>query len=306
MSDMTLWRGLDDDAPEPTAPETAADKAAAVAAAARGEGQPGPLVQISRRGFLATLGAGSAVGLAACARRPVEKILPFAQRPEDRVPGTSVEYATAMHVGGGVLGLLVESFDGRPIKIEGNPKHPQSLGAASAWAQASIRDLYDNDRSTQPLTGGRAGTWDECFAFADAQLTALGARGGQGLALLLRSTPSPTLLRLLAETRTAYPKVRLYLDDAAFAAHTAAGLRLAGAPAHRPRLHLEQAAVILALDSDLLGTEGDAVRHGKDFAAGRRVHTERDAMNRLYVVEPSPTVTGLSADHRLALPALGI
>ena len=105
----------------------------------------------SRRRFLKTMGASlSLAGLAAttgCIRLPEEKLAPYAHRPENRTPGTPVSYATAMEIGGVAQGLLVTSFDGRPIKIEGNPSHPLNRGAADMLAQASVLELYDPDRS---------------------------------------------------------------------------------------------------------------------------------------------------------------
>jgi molybdopterin-containing oxidoreductase family iron-sulfur binding subunit len=274
----------------------------------RDEPEPAPAVPgaltLSRRGFLATLGAGaSAVGLGGCVRRPLEKILPFAERPEDRIPGKPVFYATALEAGGSVLGLLVESFDGRPTKIEGNPKHPASLGAASAWAQAAVRDLYDGDRSTAPTRAGVAGSWDDFWAFADPLVEAARQRRGEGLALLLRDTPSPTLRRLVAEARAALPRARVFVHDEAQPRGADEALRTLEGPGARVHLRLDRAAVIVAVDADLLGVERDAVRHAHDFAAGRRLTGPDAAMNRLYAVEASLSLTGMSADHRLPLAA---
>ena len=104
----------------------------------------------NRRRFMQLMGASMGLaGLSGC-RWPREEILPFADQPEGRVPGVPVQYATAMEVAGAVIGLLVTSYDGRPIKVEGNPRHPISCGKTLAWHQASVLDLYDPDRSQQP------------------------------------------------------------------------------------------------------------------------------------------------------------
>ncbi len=131
----------------------------------------------TRRAFLKVMGASLGVaGLAAC-RWPKETILPFAHRPEDRMPGVPQQYATAMELGGAAIGLLVTSYDGRPVKIEGNPLHPTSRGAASALAQASLLELYDPDRSQQVVRreGGQefASSWDDFTAFAGPHFAAL-------------------------------------------------------------------------------------------------------------------------------------
>ena len=140
----------------------------------------------TRRAFLKVMGASLGVaGLAAC-RWPKETILPFAHRPEGRIPGVPQQFATAMDLGGAAIGLLVTGYDGRPVKVEGNPLHPISRGAATAFAQASILELYDPDRSRQVLRreGGQtfASSWDEFTAFAGPHFGKLRAKGGAGLA----------------------------------------------------------------------------------------------------------------------------
>ena len=118
----------------------------------------------SRRRFLQTMGASlSLAGLAGtgCIRLPEEKLAPYAHRPENRTPGNPVSYATALEIGGVAQGLLVTCFDGRPIKIEGNPGHPLNRAAADAFAQASVLELYDPDRSFGPVFRDKDGTSDQ-------------------------------------------------------------------------------------------------------------------------------------------------
>ena len=108
--------------------------------------------QASRRKFMGILGASSALaGLSSgCIRKPVENILPYSKRPEDVIPGNALFYATAIQIGSSVQGLLVETHEGRPTKVEGNPLHPASKGRTDAFAQASVLNLYDPDRSRAP------------------------------------------------------------------------------------------------------------------------------------------------------------
>src|SRR5438132_7467150 len=112
---------------------------------------------ITRRRFLTLLGASFALaGLAGCSSHPPEeKILPYVRQPEGLVPGKSLFFATAMPLAGRAMGLLVESNEGRPTKIEGNPDHPASLGATDIFAQASVLTLYDPDRSQAVSYQGR-------------------------------------------------------------------------------------------------------------------------------------------------------
>src|SRR5436190_196860 len=101
-----------------------------------------------RRDFLKLMGASLALaGLTGCARQPTEFIMPYVRQPEELIPGRPLFYATAMPLAGVATGLLVESHEGRPTKVEGNPEHPASLGACDPYSQAAILGLYDPDRS---------------------------------------------------------------------------------------------------------------------------------------------------------------
>ena len=260
---------------------------------------------VSRRKFMGLVGAGTAFAgltLSGCIRKPREKILPFAKRPEDLVPGKPQYYATAAAIGGGVEGLLVESHEGRPTKIEGNPRHPVSRGASSAWAQAEILNLYDPDRSRRPKLKGKSATWGAYFSAVDRRLDALGSKRGTGLCLLTEYRPSPTYVELIADLQRRYPGARIFLHDATFPAAAMEGSAMLGSGVlTQPRL--DRSKVIVALDADPLGADANALRNARDFADGRRGQTPKDAMNRLYVAEPIFTPTGTLADHRLRLPA---
>ena len=258
---------------------------------------------LNRRKFLGIAGASAAIGALApgCIRKPQEKIVPYSRRPEDLIPGRPRFYATAAHIGGSTLGLLVESQDGRPTKIEGNPKHPMSLGATTAWAQAEVMNLYDADRSRTPLERGRPGSWDGFRAFLKGQLGELLPARGEGLALLVPETPSPTLRRLLERAIANLPGIAVFAHDATGCRNEREGLSMIGLLSARKHLDLSHADTLLALDCDFLGSEGDTVRNARMFAERRRPNDESSPMNRLYVVEAAFTPSGGIADHRLRL-----
>ena len=136
----------------------------------------------SRRRFLELMGASMALaGVTGCVKDPIEKILPYTMRPPEVTPGVSTYYATSMTLRGYATGLLVETREGRPIKIEGNPLHPASLGATGAFEQASILDLYDPYRARFVLHQGQVRPWDELAALLAAPRNDSGA----GLRILL-------------------------------------------------------------------------------------------------------------------------
>jgi MoCo/4Fe-4S cofactor protein with predicted Tat translocation signal len=258
----------------------------------------------TRRAFLKVMGASLGVaGLAAC-RWPRETIVPFAHRPEDRVPGVPQQYATAMDLGGAALGLLVTSYDGRPIKVEGNPLHPSSLGAASALAQASVLEMYDPDRSRQPVRrqSGQtfASSWDEFAAFAGPHFAGLRGRRGAGLIVLAEESSSPSLARMRALFLAAFPQARwCEWEPLAHDHGRAAAARVFG-EALRPQLHLERADVVLCLDADPIFEHPAAVRYAREFAARRRA--DDGTMNRLYSTGAAVTLTAAAADRHLAVP----
>ena len=251
----------------------------------------------SRRSMLKLMAASFGLaGLTAC-RRPVEHIMPFSRGVEDLVPGKAVYYATSTTRGGVSTGLLVESNDGRPTKIEGNPKHPSSLGAASAFDQATVLGLYDPDRSKAVMHDGGLSSWDEFEAFARSHFASQG--DGAGLWFLSEETQSPTMEGLRDEALRTFPKARWVEYEPLVSGEPTAGARIAfGRPA-AARHHFDKADVIVSLDCDFLGQDSETTIPVREFSRRRRVSSEADSMNRLYAAEAQYTMTGAMADHRL-------
>jgi molybdopterin-containing oxidoreductase family iron-sulfur binding subunit len=256
---------------------------------------------ITRREMMLLVGASlSLAGVAGC-RRPAEEIVPFVAPPEESIPGIPSYYATTMPFGRSAYGLIVESHEGRPTKIEGNPAHPATLGASSSRVQASVLGLYDPDRSPSVAQRGARKAWSE-FVTAWAELSkAHAADGGAGLAVLSESFSSPTLARLAGELRALYPKSQWATYDAVSDENRLAGLRLATGRDVDLMLRFDRAAVVLSLDADPLLTDPEMIRHARGFAAGRQAGASGGEMNRLYAVEGVYSLTGTMADHRLRL-----
>jgi molybdopterin-containing oxidoreductase family iron-sulfur binding subunit len=256
---------------------------------------------VSRRDMMMLLGASmSLAGVAGC-RRPVEEIVPFVTAPEEIVPGIPRYYATTMPFRRSAYGLIVESHEGRPTKVEGNPSHPSTLGASSSLVQASVLGLYDPDRSQSVTSKGTRKSWSD-FVTAWGQLSeAHASDGGAGLAILSESFCSPTLARLAAELRSRYPRLQWATYDAVSDESRLAGLRHATGRDVDLMLRFDRASVILCLDADPLLTDPEMIRHARGFAAGRSAGASGGAMNRLYAVEGVFSLTGAMADHRLRL-----
>ena len=256
---------------------------------------------VTRREMMTLLGASlSLAGLAGC-RRPVEEIVPFVTAPEEIVPGIPRYYATTMPFRRSAYGLIVESHEGRPTKIEGNPSHPSTLGASGSIVQASVLGLYDPDRSQSVTLKGERKSWSDFVTAWGPLSEAHNADGGAGLAVLSESFASPTLARLASELRARYPRLQWATYDAVSDESRLAGLRQATGRDVDLMLRLDRAAVILALDADPLLTDPEMIRHARGFADGRRAGASGGVMNRLYVVEGVFSLTGAMADHRLRL-----
>src|SRR5688572_23472272 len=250
-----------------------------------------------RRDFLKLMSASLALaGVGACTRQPEEQIIPYVRQPEDVVPGRPLFFASAVIHRGYAQPVLVESHMGRPTKIEGNPEHPASLGGADSFTQASILDLYDPDRAKTVTFRGEVRSWSNFLTAAQSALTAQKGRQGAGLRFLTGPITSPSAAEIIATIARDYPQASWHQWDPA-------GLQGTLANSQHAIYHFDKADVVLSLDADFLSNGPGCVRYQKDFATRRRVTDDRKEMNRLYVVESTPTLTGAKADHRLPVKA---
>jgi MoCo/4Fe-4S cofactor protein with predicted Tat translocation signal len=260
-----------------------------------------PASTTSRRRMLQLMAASFGLaGLTAC-RRPVEKILPSSYGSEVIVPGAPLWYATIMTTGGFATGLLVESHDGRPTKTEGNPNHPSSVGATSAYAQAAVLALYDPDRSRTLLHRGKPSSWDEFNQFAKRHFDPARMGDGARLRFLSETIGSPSLEAVKAHALERFPKAKWIEYDPLSHDQVLSGAQLAFGAAYQPQYHFDRADVVVALDSDFLGQDALSMAWIRDFARRRHAEPDGGSMNRLYAVESRHSMTGAMADHRLRL-----
>jgi molybdopterin-containing oxidoreductase family iron-sulfur binding subunit len=255
--------------------------------------------EVSRRSFLSLMGASAALAglsLTGC-RRPEKHLVPFTRGAEWSIPGKALFFATSMPTRRGYSPLVATTYDGRPTKIEGNPLHPVSKGATGLYEQASILDLYDPDRTRQFTHKGAVKTAAEFEKATDELIAASG--DGDGLAFLLEENNSPTRERLRLEIEKKFPKAIWAVYEPVGASSEAGDVAFGAG--NVAKADLAKADVILSLDCDFLGQEGDTA-DARAFASRRKVD-DGNTMNRLYVVENRYTVTGGMADHRLRIPA---
>jgi len=256
---------------------------------------------VSRRRLLELLGASLGLaGLTSCTKQPPEYIVPYVNAPEDVVPGKPLFFATAIPHLGVAQPVLVESHMGRPTKIEGNPEHPASLGSTSVFTQAATLGLYDPDRAQNVLREGRNSTWVRFQEAMKLLREELLASKGAGFRILTETVTSPTLAALIGEVLAAFPEARWHQYEAGWSGAARAGAKLAFGEDLHPVYRFDQADVVVSLDADFLACGPASVRYARDFSSRRRAEVEPDKLNRLYVVEPSPSLTGAKADHRVA------
>jgi len=284
---------------------------------------------VDRRDFLRLMAASLAfAGLSGCGRTPEETIVPYVKQPDGLVLGKPQFYATVMPFGADAIGLLVESHEGRPTKIEGNPEHPSSLGATNVFAQASVLNLYDPDRAQTVTNYGEIRTWAQFLDAAQAIAAEMKATNGAGFRILTGTITSPTLAAQIQSILTLLPKAQWHQWEPAVGDGSREGAKLAFGSCLNTVYRVEKAEVLLSLDSDFLGSGPGHIRYAREFSRRRKLDESEEVgaavaaamvskvlgasavadrivnpMSRLYAVEPTPSITGATADHRLPLRA---
>jgi molybdopterin-containing oxidoreductase family iron-sulfur binding subunit len=260
---------------------------------------PENISPVTRRRFLQLMGASIALASAAGCRWEEDYLVPLSARPEGFAPGVPRHFSTTWDFMGVGQPLVITSYDGRPIKVEGNDEHPMSLGATSTFAQAMILELYDPERSKLVLSKGAEKTWTDFFNVWKGLDKAFKANGGEGLAFLGLETSSQIARGVQSRLQKAFPKARFVSYEPIGRENVRAGAKLAFGAEMEPVFNLERADIIASFDCDLLHGEPASLAYQRGFA--RRRSPDEGEMNRLYAVESTYSPTGGMADHRLPL-----
>ena len=258
----------------------------------------------SRRDFMKIMGASMALaGLSACTKQPLEPIVPYVKQPANLVLGKPLFYATAMPMGAYGTGLLVESHEGRPTKIEGNPQHPSSLGGTDVFTQASVLTMYDPDRSQGNTYLNESHTWPQVLDSLRAVAKSHQADHGAGLRVLTEATSSPSFVAQIQAFLKAYPQAKWYQWEAVNRDNVYAGAQMAFGQPVETQYDLSKARVVLSLDGDFLSSGFPGFhKYARQFSQRRNPELKSE-MLRYYAVESSPTNTAAKADHRLHMRA---
>ena len=246
------------------------------------------------------MGASVALAGAASCRWEAENIVPLASRPANRIPGKAQHYSSALDFAGYGHGVVLTSYDGRPVKVEGNELDPNSMGATNVFAQAAILEMYDPDRSRMPIHAGKEVSFDAFrSAFAGLLDSVVRPAAGRGLAILSEANSSPTAAMLRERVLAELPEARFVEYEAVSRDNEIEGARLAFGDAHRAHYKIGAAKIIISLDADLFSNHPAQLRHNREWAAGRR--PVKGEMSRLYVAESRHTIGGGMADRRIPM-----
>ncbi|MDO8494753.1 MAG: molybdopterin-dependent oxidoreductase, partial [Deltaproteobacteria bacterium] len=260
---------------------------------------------MSRREFLRLMGASLVMAsAAACTRRPVEKIVPYLNKPEEITPGVANWYATTCGECPAACGVLAKTREGRPIKLEGNPEHPMNKGGLCARGQASLLNLYDPDRLQNPLRSNGAGasaTWETVdWKKVDVMLTGnLDAirKGTGSLRLLTGQVVSPSARKLIDQFVQSFPNAKHIVYEPLSLSSLIEGQKESYGQGVVPSYHFDRAELVLSFGADFLDTWISPVAFAKQFSSARKL--ENGKMSRLVVIEPATSLTGSNADLHL-------
>ncbi|MGH2575496.1 MAG: TAT-variant-translocated molybdopterin oxidoreductase [Ignavibacteria bacterium] len=282
------------------------------------------LSKISRRKFLALMSASAALAAAGCSNyKDKGEVIPYNKKPEEIILGNPNYYASTCTGCSNTCGILIKTREGRPIKIDGNPDHPVNKGKICAKGQASILNLYDPDRLTDPMLGENKITWQEADDKIINELKSASSAGKE-IAIITHSILSPTLKKLLADFQTTYTSAKIYSYEVISESNRinawlksypktspkppskgemqaqTEGVPFQSSNQTLPVIKWDKAKVIVALESDFLGNEGNVIEQVRLFSQSRDV-IKGSEFNRLYSVEGAATLTGLNADYRMRL-----
>ena len=287
----TLWRSLEEAADDPTFLARAAQEFPGLAAAVA---EPRDRRQVLRL-MAAALAMG---GLGGCdLGQPSGTLIPAVKIPPNIIPALPNFYATAHVLDGYASGVVVKHNMGRPVKVDGNPNHPASLGATDVFAQARVLDFYDPGRAAQITKHRDPSDRQSLEAALSGQRAALAQGHGAGLRVLTGTVTSPTLAAQLDALLKQYPEAHWHQWEPVSRDAVRRGATLAYGQLVDMLAHVDKADIVVAIDSDLLSTAPGHLRHARDFA-GRRNPSRTQTMSRVYAIEPTPTLIGSVADHR--------
>lgn len=255
---------------------------------------------VTRRRFLALMGASAAFAAAGCNNfQDKGTVVPYNQKPEEVTLGLPNFYASTCTGCTSACGILVKTREGRPIKVDGNPDHPVNKGKICTKGQASVMNLYNPERLREPMMNKSQVNWADVNKNVTAAFTSANSSGKE-IAIVTNTILSPTVKKLLDEFKVTFPTTKVYSYEIINDTARQNAWQKSYGKRSIPVLQLDKAKIILALESDLLGNDNNMLEFTRLFTQNRDIMSKNE-FNRLYSVEGAVTNTGMNADYRLRL-----
>lgn len=262
------------------------------------------LSAISRRKFLALFTASAAFAAAGCSDyRDKGAIVPYNKKPEEITPGIPNYYASTCTLCNNACGILIKTREGRPIKVDGNPDHPVSKGKICARGQAGILNLYDPERLKESMfLAGSNMIYSDWKAIDDKIIPELKSvsSGGKEIAIITHTVLSPSQKKVFDDFTAAYPTTKIYSYELTGDINYINAFKKSYGTDLIPSIKLDEAKIILSLESDFLGNEGNVIENTGLFSQRKDVFSKKE-FNRLYTVEGAMSLTGINSDYRIRL-----
>ncbi|MBM2813543.1 MAG: actB [Ignavibacteria bacterium] len=259
---------------------------------------------LSRRNFIAILGASAAFTAVSCTDYPDKgKIVPYNKKPEEITPGKANFYASTCNACPHSCGVLVKTREGRPIKIDGNPEHPVNQGKICAKGQSNILNMYDPERLKVPQVIRDEKLVNSTWKEVDSTIiTALNqaVKDGKEIAVLCNTITSPSFAKLISEFKEKFPTTKIYPYEAFVTDNRNTAWKACYDNIPQFAFKWDKAKVILSLDADILGTEGNHVEQIRQITS-KRSADELKSFSRIYSAEAGMSITGMNADYRFRL-----
>ncbi len=299
--DGKYWKSLRAYYNDPSVKE---DKAREFAKDVTGDFDVDSMSPMNRKQFLALVSASAAFAAAGCTNyRDKGEIVPYTKKPEEITLGKANYYASTTVENGQEYGILIKTREGRPIKIDGNPDHPTNKGKITSKCQASILNLYDPERLKDPMLVESGilskSSWKEVDTKIIAALSAA-VKEGKEIAVVSHTVTSPTTKKVFADFSAKYPTAKFYSYELFNDLNRKSAWTKSTNGTVFPLIKWNEAKIILTLESDFLGYEGNMPEQTRMFAENRNVDKTKN-FNRLYSADATMSSTAMNADYRLRI-----
>ena len=250
----------------------------------------------NRRDFLKYIGFSTAAATLAACEGPVVKSIPYVVQPKEIIPGIANYYATTIANGYDFANILIKNREGRPIKVEKNSLAPLE-NAANARVHASVLDLYDNARLSQPTKNNMPISWFSFEYETKLKLEEI-SKNSKEIVLLTQTFASPSTKKLISEFKSKYNNVSHIVYDSISHSKALDAFELKYGVRGLANYDFSKSKVIVSIAADFLG---DWQGGGFDVSYAKGRIPKKGVMSRHIQFESNMTLTGANADLRIPI-----